>query len=250
MLLRTVPPDPMDTLQASWLGHQIFLTRTADGTAWYGIGGVGLETKPGAYPLTFRGRTKTGQEITFLKKTTVQAGKYRTIEIRVPKQFTEPTPEQQKKINEDKLVKQQVFEHMGPDREWTGSFRAPVQARTSDVFGTRRTFNGSVRSVHQGLDFAVPEGVPVSALNRGKVLLAQFLFFEGNCVVIDHGQGLLTLYLHLSKIDVKEGDMVERGQRIGASGGTGRATGPHLHIAVRWQGTYLDPATLLQLHLP
>jgi len=76
------------------------------------------------------------------------------------------------------------------------------------------------------------------------------MFFEGNFVVIDHGQGLLTLYLHLSEFKVKEGDQVKRGQIVGLSGGTGRATGPHLHVAVRWQGTYLDPAALIRLRLP
>jgi murein DD-endopeptidase MepM/ murein hydrolase activator NlpD len=87
-------------------------------------------------------------------------------------------------------------------------------------------------------------------MNEGTVLLARFLYFEGNCVVIDHGQGLLTLYFHLSEFKVKEGDAVKRGDQIGLSGGTGRATGPHLHVAVRWQGTNLDPARLLQLSLP
>jgi murein DD-endopeptidase MepM/ murein hydrolase activator NlpD len=82
------------------------------------------------------------------------------------------------------------------------------------------------------------------------VLLARDLFYEGNCVVLDHGQGLLTLYMHLSEFKVHEGDKVERGQLLGLSGGTGRATGPHLHVAVRWQGVYLDPATLLALQLP
>jgi murein DD-endopeptidase MepM/ murein hydrolase activator NlpD len=76
------------------------------------------------------------------------------------------------------------------------------------------------------------------------------LYFEGNCVVIDHGQGLLTLYFHLSEFRVKESDPVKIGQVIGLSGGTGRATGPHLHVAVRWQGTYLDPASLIRLQLP
>ena len=81
-----------------------------------------------------------------------------------------------------------------------GKFQPPVNARVSDVFGTRRTFNGKVRSTHQGLDYSVPPGTPVSALNGGTILLARPLFFEGNCVVLDHGQGLLTLYLHLSEI--------------------------------------------------
>ena len=107
-----------------------------------------------------------------------------------------------------------------------------------------------MQSTHQGLDFRVGTGTQVAAVNRGKIILARPLFFEGNCVVIDHGQGLLTLYLHLSKFLVKEGDTVEKGQPIALSGGTGRATGPHLHLAVRWQGVYLNPQTLLSLRLP
>ena len=87
-------------------------------------------------------------------------------------------------------------------------------------------------------------------MNNGTVLLARPMYFEGNFIVLDHGQGLLTLYLHLSEFKVKEGDFVKRGQIIGLSGGTGRATGPHLHVAVRWQGTYLDPASLMRLRLP
>ena len=81
-------------------------------------------------------------------------------------------------------------------------------------------------------------------------MLARPLYFEGNFVVIDHGQGLMSLYLHLSEIDVKEGEEVKSGQKLGLSGGTGRASGPHLHLAVRWQGVYVDPATLLKIKVP
>jgi murein DD-endopeptidase MepM/ murein hydrolase activator NlpD len=87
-------------------------------------------------------------------------------------------------------------------------------------------------------------------MNGGTVMLARELFFEGNCVAIDHGQGLLSLYLHLSELQVKEGERVTRGQIIGLSGATGRVTGPHLHVAVRWQGIYVNPATMLTLVLP
>jgi murein DD-endopeptidase MepM/ murein hydrolase activator NlpD len=125
-----------------------------------------------------------------------------------------------------------------------------VSAPVSDVFGTERVFNGKVQSYHQGLDYGVPSGTPVSAVNAGTVLLARNLYFEGNCVVLDHGQGLLSLYLHLSEFAVKEGQQVKRGEVVGLSGGTGRATGPHLHVALRWQGIYLNPATLLNLKLP
>ena len=120
----------------------------------------------------------------------------------------------------------------------------------SDVFGTERVFNQEVQSRHQGLDFAAPAGTQVHAINRGVVLLARPLYFEGNCVMIDHGQGLLSLYLHLSEFKVKEGYQVQYGELIAISGGTGRATGPHLHLAVRWQGVYLNPAILLKMQLP
>jgi murein DD-endopeptidase MepM/ murein hydrolase activator NlpD len=87
-------------------------------------------------------------------------------------------------------------------------------------------------------------------VNRGTVILAKPLFFEGSCVVIDHGQGLLSLYLHLSQIKVTEGQQVESGQVLGLSGASGRASGAHLHLAIRWQGVYLNPAILLKMKLP
>jgi len=90
----------------------------------------------------------------------------------------------------------------------------------------------------------------VHASNAGQVVLSRELYYEGNCVVIDHGLGFMTMYMHLSKLDVEEGDHVRKGQIIALSGGTGRATGPHLHMSVRWSGEYLDPMKLLALRLP
>jgi murein DD-endopeptidase MepM/ murein hydrolase activator NlpD len=100
------------------------------------------------------------------------------------------------------------------------------------------------------MDFRAAIGTPVRATNQGTVVLARGLYFEGNCVMIDHGQGLFTIYMHFSEIQVKEGQKVDRGEMLGLSGKSGRVTAPHLHFAVRWQGMYLDPATLLGLHPP
>ncbi|QHS53669.1 M23 family metallopeptidase [Edaphobacter sp. 12200R-103] len=124
------------------------------------------------------------------------------------------------------------------------------RAPRTDSFGTRRVFNGSLASIHRGLDYRARQGTPVHAVNSGRVVLARPLYFEGNCIVIDHGLGLTTIYMHLSKFRVKEGQHVTRGQLIALSGATGRANGPHLHLSVRWQGEYLDPAKLIALHLP
>src|SRR5271165_6845676 len=111
-------------------------------------------------------------------------------------------------------------------------------------------FNGELASIHRGTDFHAPSGTPVMAANDGEVIIAQAMFYEGNLVVIDHGLQWTTLYMHLSKIEVKVGERVKKGQRIGLSGATGRVTGPHLHLSVRWQGEYVDFVKLLRLQLP
>ncbi len=240
----------MQSLSGTWLGHQVYFSFDANSKTWYGIAGISLETPPGRYSLALTGTSSKATRLTFERELTVGKAKYPSVAVKVAKKFTEPDPEQIKEINQDKTIKEDAFKHFEPDRLWTGDFRPPVNATVSDIFGTGRTFNGKVQSRHQGLDYAVPSGTPVAALNRGTVLLARPLYFEGNCVVIDHGQGLLSLYMHMSEFKVKEGEQVSRGQELGLSGGTGRATGPHLHIAVRWQGTYLNPATLLTLKVP
>jgi len=250
IVFHVVSPEPLKSLDGKWLEHEVFFSSDSRGKVWYGLAGASLEIRPGNHSLELKGVAATGKDLSFQEQIAVGKGKYHNIAASVPKQYTEPNTEQLQKIDQDKALKERAFAHVTPEREWAGSFRPPVKAQISDVFGTSRTFNGKVQSVHQGLDYAVPEGTPVAAVNSGTVLLAQPLYFEGNCVVLDHGQGLLTLYMHLSKIEVKEGDRVTSGQKLGVSGGTGRATGPHLHVAVRWQGVYLNPETFLSLQLP
>jgi murein DD-endopeptidase MepM/ murein hydrolase activator NlpD len=250
VFLRVTAPVPLESLSGNWLEHEVFFDLDTVNKTWYGIAGSSLQTRPGTHVLKLEATTTIGKEITFERKITVYAAKYPHTVVQVAKQYTEPSPEQLQKVSQDTGLKQEAFQHVNPEREWSGKFLAPVEATISGVFGTQRTFNGKVQSVHQGLDYAVPSGTPVAAVNAGTVLLARPLYFEGNCVVLDHGQGLLTLYMHLSEIKVTEGEKIERGQEIGLSGGSGRATGPHLHLAVRWQGIYLNPATLLRLNLP
>jgi murein DD-endopeptidase MepM/ murein hydrolase activator NlpD len=253
VLFQIKAPVRLDSLAGNWLGHQIAFSFSPSSKTWFALAGVTFETAPGSYALELSGERHAGSEpLKFSRKFVVTRAKYPQIkvELTVEKKFTEPSKEQLAQIEEDQKVKQDYLNRVTPDREWSGNFAAPAHAETSDVFGSQRIFNGKAQRPHYGLDFRVPTGTPVAAMNEGTVLLARFLYYEGNCVVIDHGQGLLTLYFHLSELKVKEGDLVKRGQEIGLSGSTGRATGPHLHVAVRWQGTYLDPARLMQLSLP
>ncbi len=253
VLFQVKPPAKLKSLSGKWLGHQLDFSYDAATKTWFALAGVSFETAPGKYPIELSGEgAAPGTPLTFTRAVAVSHAKYPQIkvELTVEKKFTEPSPEQQQQIADSVKVKDNYLNRVTQAREWDGEFAAPAEAAISDVYGSQRIFNGKAQRPHYGLDFRVPTGTPVAAMNSGTVLLARFLYFEGNCVVIDHGQGLLTLYFHLSEIKVKEGDTVTRGQEIGLSGGTGRATGPHLHVAVRWQGTYLDPARLLQMSLP
>jgi murein DD-endopeptidase MepM/ murein hydrolase activator NlpD len=278
VLFEVTTPAEVRALSGSWLGHEITFSFEANDKSssgklsnhkssidkspthksWFALAGVSLETKPGTYPLELHAEisssesagTSPGKTISFERKIRVEGQRYPRVELKVPARYTAPSPEDQREIEKGKEIKAEVFKTVSDAREWEGSFSAPVNAEISDLFGVERVFNGSVQSTHEGLDFRVPSGTTVEAVNSGRIILAQPLFFEGNCVVIDHGQGLLTLYLHLSKFLVKEGDDVTKGQPIGLSGGTGRATGPHLHLAVRWQGVYLNPQVLLGMKLP
>jgi len=253
VLFQVKPPTKLESLTGTWLTHQLTFSYDASTKTWFALAGVAFETTPGKYALELSAQPAAGKRPLIVTRTfTVAHFQYPQIkvELTVEKKFTEPNPEQLQQAEESKKIKQDYLSRVTPDREWDGNFAAPAEAAISDVYGSQRIFNGKAQREHQGLDFRVPTGTPVAAMNSGTVLLARFLYFEGNCVVIDHGQGLLTLYFHLSEFKVKEGDQVQRGQIVGLSGGTGRATGPHLHVAVRWQGTYLDPARLMQLPLP
>jgi murein DD-endopeptidase MepM/ murein hydrolase activator NlpD len=253
VLFQVKAPARLASLSGAWLNHHFDFSYNASSKTWFALAGVGIEIAPGRYTLELSGVRATTKTPTIFSRTfAVARAEYPKIkvELTVEKKFTEPTPEQLQQIEESKKVKQDYLGRVTPEREWNGSFTAPADAPISDVFGSQRIFNGTASRPHEGLDFRVPAGTPVKAMNDGTVLLARFLYYEGNFVVLDHGQGLLTLYLHLSELKVKEGDVVKRGDIMGLSGGTGRATGPHLHVAVRWQGTYLDPARLMQLPLP
>ena len=208
-----------------------------------------MEAKPGTYKIELKatsdGRTEIAQ-----RDVLVSAANYRTEVLHVPQKYVKPDAETLVRINADKELKKAAFAREVVPIEWSGRFDQPTDTKPSEGFGTRRTFNGQLASVHRGMDYHAPVGTPVMAANSGEVVLARELFYEGNCVMINHGQQFVTIYMHLSHLSVKEGDHVQKGQEVGLSGATGRATGPHLHIAVRWQDAYLDPAQLWTLALP
>lgn len=237
------------TVNGEWLGNTLQFFRGRDGRAWYALAGVDVQTQTGPSNLQISARTPAGATVDLGRTVQILPAHYRTSTLTVAPKFVEPGPDELTRIKAERALKDKVFASSAQEPLWSGDFRAPVHAPPTDSFGTRRTFNGKLASIHQGMDFRAAPGTPVRAGNSGVVVLAQPLYYEGNCVVIDHGLGLFTISMHLSRIDVHEGEHVITGQLLGLSGATGRVTGPHLHWAVRWQNAYLDPAKMLHLDL-
>jgi murein DD-endopeptidase MepM/ murein hydrolase activator NlpD len=236
-------------VDGEWMGRKLEFFPARNGQGWFALAGADVESPVGPSSLRINVQKTQGGACDLSRTVQIHAAHYRVGSLSVAPKFVEPDPDELKRIESENQLKDRVFAASAHQPLWDGNFRAPVNAPRTDSFGTRRMFNGELASIHRGMDFRARMGTPVRAGNGGVVVLARGLYYEGNCVVIDHGLGLFTLSMHLSRIEVHEGQHVAKGQRLGLSGATGRVTGPHLHWAVLWQGAYLDPAKLLRLNL-
>jgi murein DD-endopeptidase MepM/ murein hydrolase activator NlpD len=246
-LIRVAVPNARE-VSGEWLGRKLLFFHGKDWKYWYALAGVDVEAPVGPSTLTID--IRSGEKANHWDlPVEIHPAQYRTEAITVAPNFVQPDAEQLKVIEADSKIKARVFSSSAPQALWHGRFHAPVSSASTDSFGMRRTYNGTLSSIHKGMDFRARTGTPVRAGNSGIVVLARRLYYEGNCVIIDHGFGLYTISMHLSRISVREGQHVATGQRLGLSGATGRVTGAHLHWAIRWQDTYLDPAKLLEMNL-
>ena len=176
----------------------------------------------------------------------VDSGRYRNERLRVAPRFSVLDAETERRIEREAARAAEVARaSLSTPVLWRDAFVAPRGSRITSVFGSRRTFNGETVSRHTGTDYAGATGSPVRASNRGVVRLIGAFYLGGNVVYLDHGGGLTTAYLHLSRVLVAEGDTVERAGTIGRVGATGRVTGPHLHFIARLGGITVDPVTLV-----
>ena len=207
--------------------------------------GIDLGHPPGRYPIEVEGRDGSRLRATI----EVVPRQFPEERLTVPRSYVEPDRAALARIERERRLLAALWDKTAAEPYWHGPFLPPADGPAGSAFGLRRFFNGEPRSPHAGIDFRAPQGAPVHASNRGRVVLAQDLFFTGNTLVVDHGCGLFTVYVHLSDLGVRRGAWVERGQEIGKVGMTGRATGPHLHFAVRVGDARIDPAALLSRDL-
>ncbi len=207
-----------------------------------GLMGVDVIDKPGPHRLVISAISPDGRRESKGLEVVVEDVDYGARRLRVDKAKVELSPADLARHRREKRRVQAALATISPIRLWRGPFLRPIPGEVVSNFGRKTFINGQPRKKpHTGVDLRGDEGVPVKAPARGKVLLAEFHFFAGGSIYLDHGQGLITMYFHLSKIEVKAGQMVGRGQIIGRVGATGRVTGPHLHYGLYLNGARIDP---------
>jgi len=207
------------------------------------VNALGLDTRPGSYPMAVNvGHTTVKVRIT------VKPAVFPTIKLTLPEKEVILSPGDLARAKREERLLQSIWQRETP-RLWKGDFILPLPTQISTPFGYRRVLNGKRISIHQGIDMRGHEGEQIRACNRGRVVLAKNLFFGGNTLVIDHGMGIYSIYMHLSKFEVQPGDVVSKGQTVGLVGSTGRATGPHLHFSMRVRDISTNPVSLTRLPL-
>ena len=221
-------------------GQRVLVARVGD--AWQAVVGLPLALRPGAHELSVLDGERTGRAIPFR----VGRREYETEHLTLAnRRQVDPEPEDLRRIAREQESLVRAFSTFSDSAPNTLAFDLPFEGRVSGGFGLRRFFNDEPRQPHSGLDIAAPEGTPIAAPAAGTVIEIGDYFFNGLTVVLDHGQGLVTMYNHLSRIDVAKGARVARGEKIGAVGRTGRVTGPHLHWSVSLNNARVDPALFL-----
>ena len=242
----TIPNEPgVKSVELVWETKKVPAFQVQN--VWMTILGVDLDAKPGDHKADVLLTMQDGRVEKRDAMIQVVAKKYPTTELTVEEKYVELSKTDLARANRESAETDGIFAVTSPEMLWTTAFTVPIPGGTGTSFGHRRVFNGEPRAPHAGADLRAKTGTPIHAANRGRVVLAKNLFFTGNTVILDHGLGIYSLYAHLSRIDVKRGDIVKNGQLVGLAGATGRVTGPHLHWGMRVQGARVDPFSLVDV---
>jgi murein DD-endopeptidase MepM/ murein hydrolase activator NlpD len=236
---------PVSAVRADAFGSVVPFQPTSDQRIWSGLVGIDLDVEIGEHLVSILGTSPDGTTARTGHPLAVIFKEFATRRLTVAPEYVTPPDEVIERIQREGARTTKLFNTQTPIAHWRGAFLRPVTGEATSAFGRRSVFNGQARSPHSGADFRASKGTPVKAPNSGVVVLANDLYFSGNCVIIDHGLGLYSFFAHLSRIGVGEGDRVASGDIIGDVGATGRVTGPHLHWTVRLNTARVDPLSLM-----
>lgn len=231
--------------QLRFLGRKYTMGRDKARSQFLAFIGIDLDLKPGSYMMKVFLQGSGGIWEALEKEITVLSREYPEKKLWVDEKYVTPPAGVRERIKREAEILRSVYAIFTSQWLSQEKFIIPTSGETVENFGERRIYNNKPRSSHGGVDISSPAGTPVKASNSGRVVLASDLYFAGKTVIIDHGLGLFTLYCHFSKIKVKRGNLVDRGDVIGEVGATGRVTGPHLHWGVKIFGSRVDPFSLL-----
>lgn len=247
VLLTIAGPGSLSRVAVTTFGRRAeAFAGSASGDTWYALVGVDLDARPGRYDSVIT--AKAGERpLSVVHRLVVAAKAFGVRRLTVDPRFVTPPASMLPRIEREQQRLAEILSVVSAQRLWRGKFLAPVDGAPAKNFGQRSVFNGQPRGSHRGADFSSPSGAPVRAPGAGRVVMAEDLYYSGNTVLLDHGLGLYSLLGHLSRLDVRAGDLVDQGVVVGAVGATGRATGPHLHWTLRLGSAAVDPLSLLAL---
>lgn len=234
----------IDSLSGQFGDRELFFQ--GDGPTQTALIAASMNMEPGDHQLVLTALSD-GHEISKTFTVEVKARDYKVERLSLPKKMVTPDKEVIDRIIREANSLKKVKKLVSPERFWEGEFVRPAKGFFADNFGVRRILNGIDKKPHSGHDLKAYAGTPVKSPNAGTVVYIEKMYYGGKTIVVDHGQGLSTLYMHLSKILVNHGERVEKGEVIGLVGSTGRSTGPHLHWGAYMGGINVDPASLLSL---
>jgi|Deesub1362A_J573_1020465.scaffolds.fasta_scaffold00165_28 murein DD-endopeptidase MepM/ murein hydrolase activator NlpD len=234
-----VTGSPGEPLAVSDNGRLYF--ENCGDSCYIAVGAVDVRTEPGVYEIVVsNGENKKRLELH------VRHIEFPVRRLTLPEDKVTLSSENLKRVEKEKARLSLIWGKVS-DRLWDGKFIMPLENSISAGFGIKRIMNRKKESIHRGIDIRGKNGEAVKAANTGRVVLAEELFFGGNTVIIDHGQGIYTVYMHLSKFNVTYGEIVSKGDIIGFVGSTGRATGPHLHFGVKVTAVNVNPVSFTRL---
>ncbi|MFI5361575.1 MAG: M23 family metallopeptidase [Elusimicrobiota bacterium] len=234
---------------AEFQGRALEFFPAASTDTWLAFIGLDLDASTGPATLSATLRDASGRAVRKTQVLYVGPGNFPTQELKVAQKFVTPSKNDAERAEGEAVQVHELYAHGEEKRLFEGRFDPPIPGAATSRFGERRVFNGQPRAPHSGMDLKAKKGTPVRAPAAGKVVLAGSLYFSGNTIILDHGLGLTTLYAHLSRMLVKRGDAVKKGELIGKVGATGRVTGPHLHWALKLREARVDPYSLVAIDL-
>lgn len=224
-------------------GKQLYFTNCGK-DCFVAIGAVDIETSPGVYNVSLKSGGKS-----MLLGLSIRHAAFAVLRLTLPEAKVSLSPKDLQRADKE-AERLNALWLISSDKLWNGGFITPLDNSKSTAFGTKRIINGKKISVHKGLDINGRAGEAIKASNRGRVVLSEELFFGGNTVILDHGQGIYTIYMHLSALNAGLGEIIPRGAVVGLVGSTGRASGPHLHFGVKVANVNTNPDSVLKLGLP